>query len=78
MKASANAEPACLWSTTSCTNSVAAAYEMGIEISAAFMLLVPALTCGFGGLEGEAACTNLAADGMGCVWTGGQLSSQLI
>ena len=66
-----NAEPACLWSTTrqSARIRLLNPYEMGIEISAAFMLLVPALTCGFGGLEGEAACTNLAADGMGCVWT---------
>jgi hypothetical protein len=42
---------------------------MGIELGAALMLLVPVLTCGFGGLEGEAACTTLAADGWGCVWT---------
>ena len=68
-----NAEPACLWddtqTTPKCTNPVAEPTEMGIELGASLMMLVPALTCGFGGLEGEAACTNLAADGMGCVWT---------
>ena len=68
-----NAEPACLWdvaqTTPKCTNPVAEPTEMGIELGAALMLLVPVLTCGFGGLEGEAACTTLAADGWGCVWT---------
>ena len=68
-----NAEPACWWdvaqTTPKCTNPVAEPTEMGIELGAALMLLVPVLTCGFGGLEGEAACTTLAADGWGCVWT---------
>ena len=68
-----NAEPACLWdvaqTTPKCTNPVAEPTEMGIELGASLMLLVPVLTCGFGGLEGEAACTTLAADGWGCVWT---------
>jgi hypothetical protein len=68
-----NAEPACWWdvaqTTPKCTNPVAEPTEMGIELGASLMLLVPVLTCGFGGLEGEAACTTLAADGWGCVWT---------
>jgi len=64
------AEPACFWTTTSCTNLVAVPSETAIEMSASLMLLVPVLTCGIGGgLGGEAACTALAADGMGCVWT---------
>ena len=69
-----NAEPACLWdvaqTTPKCTNPVAEPTEMGIELGAALMLLVPTLACEVGGkLGGEAACTTLAADGWGCVWT---------
>ena len=69
-----NAEPACWWdvaqTTPKCTNPVAEPTEMGIELGAALMLLVPTLACEVGGkLGGEAACTTLAADGWGCVWT---------
>ena len=45
-----NAEPACLWdvaqTTPKCTNPVAEPTEMGIELGAALMLLVPVLACG--------------------------------
>jgi len=76
-----NAEPACWWdvaqTTPKCTNPVAEPTEMGIELGASLMLLVPVLTCGFGGLEGEAACTTLAADGWGCVWTAADSSCEV-
>jgi len=76
-----NAEPACLWdvaqTTPKCTNPVAEPTEMGIELGAALMLLVPVLACGVGDLEGEAACTTLAADGWGCVWTAADSSCEV-
>ena len=77
-----NAEPACLWdvaqTTPKCTNPVAEPTEMGIELGAALMLLVPTLACEVGGkLGGEAACTTLAADGWGCVWTAADSSCEV-